>query len=130
MKFNKKKFLELYRKKGGNVSATCDAMSIARSNYYKVLNSDPKFEEAIKEVNESLIDFAESMLMSNIKDGKETSIIFFLKSKGKDRGYIEKQEVASQVNVTGTIHNFNRDVFEDPEKLKQEIKRYEKEVEK
>ena len=31
-------------------------------------------------------------LLENIKKNDNTSIIFFLKTKGKKRGYIEKQE--------------------------------------
>ena len=36
---------------------------------------------------------AESKLMENINGNDNTSIIFFLKTKGKKRGYVEKQEV-------------------------------------
>ena len=43
-----------------------------------------------------MIDLAESKLMENIEDNDNTSIIFFLKTKGKKRGYIEKQEVEVQ----------------------------------
>jgi hypothetical protein len=42
-------------------------------------------------------------LVTNIKEGKETSIIFFLKTIGKKRGYIEKTEVDSNVNLSGQI---------------------------
>ena len=39
------------------------------------------------------MDFTESALRKLIKKGNVIATIFKLKTKGKDRGYIEKQEV-------------------------------------
>ena len=52
-------------------------------------------EDALKlmEVEkENLLDLAESKLIANIKDQDNTAIIFYLKTQGKKRGYIEKTE--------------------------------------
>jgi hypothetical protein len=38
-------------------------------------------------------DFAEASLLSKIKAGDTTSIIFFLKTKFKHRGYVEQTEM-------------------------------------
>lgn len=38
------------------------------------------------------LDFAESELFKQIKEGNITGVIFFLKTKGKKRGYIERSE--------------------------------------
>ena len=46
-----------------------------------------------EDATESLVDLVESKLIENIKENDNTSIIFFLKTKGKKRGYIEKQEI-------------------------------------
>jgi hypothetical protein len=42
---------------------------------------------------ESLLDLAESKLLENIKQGDNTAILFYLKTQGKKRGYIEKSAV-------------------------------------
>ena len=39
------------------------------------------------------LDFAESQLHKQINDGSTTATIFLLKTKGKDRGYVEKQQI-------------------------------------
>ena len=52
----------------------------------------PEFKEAVSQVEESLIDWVESKLMKRIEDGDAHAITFFLKTKGKSRGYAEKVE--------------------------------------
>ena len=86
-------FIELFRKNAGNISMTCKEFGITRRAYYNKLEKDEYFKEKIDEVLESLIDFAESALMKQIKEGNTTAILFFLKTKGKHRGYVETQEV-------------------------------------
>lgn len=47
----------------------------------------------ITDARESMIDTAESMLYKQIGEGNTTAIIFFLKTQGRQRGYIERQEL-------------------------------------
>lgn len=84
--------IKAYEKKGGNVSATCEAANIGRRTFYLWRETDPDFAEAIKDIDESLVDFAESKLMEKVQEGDLTAIIFTLKTKGKDRGYVERTE--------------------------------------
>ena len=80
----------------GNVTESCKAADIARKTYYEWYNNDPDFRDAIDAIAESCIDYAESSLMQQIKDGNPTSTIFYLKTKGKKRGYIETQELTGK----------------------------------
>lgn len=45
---------------------------------------------AVEEANEMLLDFAEAKLYQKIKAGDIASIIFYLRTRGKMRGYTEK----------------------------------------
>lgn len=92
------KIVEVYRKKGCNVSATCAALNITRQTFYNRKAKSKKLEELINDADEALLDFAESKLMEKINDGDTTSLIFFLKTKGKKRGYIERVENDVSVN--------------------------------
>ena len=56
----------------------------------------PSVKEAAQDAKENMLDFAESKLYSKIRDGDNTAIIFYLKTQGKSRGYIERQEVSGE----------------------------------
>ena len=89
----KKNFLEALHNNLGNISEACNKINISRQTYYRWVDDDVEFEEQCKNVEESLLDLAENRLLEKIDKYDTTSIIFFLKTKGKKRGYIEKQEV-------------------------------------
>jgi len=56
----------------------------------------PEIREAMDEAKERMLDFAEGKLFQSIQEGNMTAIIFFLKTKGKGRGYIERQEFTGE----------------------------------
>tara|TARA_R100001463_G_scaffold110220_1_gene164894 strand:+ start:944 stop:1282 length:339 start_codon:yes stop_codon:yes gene_type:complete len=89
---DRSKFLEVFASKMGNVSKACKAAQISRQTYYDWMKDDD-FSGKVDEVKEGLLDFAEHQLLSNIKSGRTAEILFYLKTKGKKRGYIERQEV-------------------------------------
>lgn len=86
------KIAEVYGKKGCNITAACAALNITRQTFYNRKAKSKKLQELVDEADESLLDFAESKLVEHINDGDVTSLIFFLKTKGKKRGYIERSE--------------------------------------
>lgn len=85
-------FLTALRESNGNVTKAADAVGIARQTFYKWLKS-LAFGEAVEEVEEGLIDHVEDALLREIDGGNITAIIFFLKTKGRDRGYNESTRV-------------------------------------
>lgn len=89
----KKSLLVALEKKMGNVSAACKLVKCNRSTFYEYYKNDLQFKADADEIGEVALDFAEDYLFKNIKKGDTTAIIFYLKTKGKKRGYIEKQEI-------------------------------------
>ena len=89
----KKDFIEALRNNLGHISNACEAAKIGRRTYYDWTDKDKNFKEDVHHIQDSLLDLAESKLLENIENNENTAIIFYLKTKGKKRGYIEKQEV-------------------------------------
>ena len=77
----------------GVVTVACKQADIPRSTYYKWLKEDQEFSKAVKEIENIALDFAESQLHTQMKDGSTSATIFYLKTKGKKRGYVERSEL-------------------------------------
>ena len=77
----------------GVVTVACKAADVPRSTYYKWLNEDEDFAKSVKDIENIALDFGESQLHKQIGDGNTSATIFFLKTKGKRRGYIERSEL-------------------------------------
>jgi hypothetical protein len=80
----------------GVITTAIKSVGINRGTYYLWINNDEEFKKAVDELPDIALDFAESKLHSLIQDKNPTAIIFFLKTKGKHRGYVEKQEIEHQ----------------------------------
>jgi len=94
----KKFFIEAYIKSGCNVGIACNKVKISRATYYLWLRDFPKFKQEIEDAQESLIDIVETQALKQIKEGNSQMIIFYLKTKGKNRGYTERQEIVGDIN--------------------------------
>lgn len=93
IRHTKKALLEALEKSLGIVTTACKSVDIARDTFYRYLKDDEDFAKAVKDVDNIALDFVESVLLHNIKDRREASTIFYMKTKGRHRGYIEKQEL-------------------------------------
>lgn len=96
-----KKFLTIFRDLGCNIAGTCKAMhNMSRQTYYNWKNTSKEFSSQVDDEMEGMIDYVESKLMANIRNEKEASIIFFLKTRAKHRGYVERQETVHEGEMT------------------------------
>ena len=86
-------FLKALRNNLGHISKSCISANIHRRTYYSWIEKDEKFKDDCDAVNEGMIDYVQSKLLDNIDNNDTTAIIFFLKTKGKSRGYDEKHQI-------------------------------------
>lgn len=93
MEAKKEKFMEALAHGYGIIATACEAIGIGRSTYYRWYNADQEFRERVDEMMETQVDFVESKLMQAINAGDTTATIFYLKTKGKKRGYNEKAQL-------------------------------------
>lgn len=88
----KKEVLNALEKSLGVVTTACKNVGISRETYYKWLREDKKFKDAVNDIDAVALDFAESQLHKQIQEGSTSATIFYLKTKGKKRGYVERTE--------------------------------------
>ena len=97
----KKLMISALKAQLGIITAACKAVEISRETHYRWLKEDPNYKLWVDELPDLTLDFVENALLKNIKSGNVVAQIFYLKTKGKERGYIEKQEIDSNVKIEG-----------------------------
>jgi hypothetical protein len=107
---DKQRFLKFLRLHKGIISHAAEQANISRRTHYNWMKTDPAYKEEVDAINEATIDYVESKLMQlidgptrevvtefgiqSLKDAPNTAAtIFYLKTKGKNRGYVERQEI-------------------------------------
>jgi len=107
MKGKKKLMIEALQKQLGVVTAAVKDVGIARRTHYDWINDDPEYREAVENLPEFVLDFAENALFKLIQEKNVAATIFFLKTKGRSRGYIERPDIhISQEVNKGIVYRF------------------------
>jgi hypothetical protein len=83
----------------GIVTIACEKVGIERSTHYDWIKADEEYKNAVEDISDVALDFAESMLHKQIQDKDTIATIFYLKTKGKRRGYIERTEIDATINI-------------------------------
>ena len=90
---HKKAIIEALEKSLGVVTTACKNVGIGRTQFYNWLKDDKVFAQNVDDIKNIALDFAESQLHRQIGEGSTAATIFYLKTKGKQRGYVERQEI-------------------------------------
>lgn len=78
----------------GNITAACDKVKINRTTHYAWLEQYDDYAAFMDSFQDRQFDFVEGALYKNIQGGNVTAQIFWLKTKGKHKGYVETQEIS------------------------------------
>ena len=131
----KKAMLEALEKCYGIVTKSCKMIGIDRQTHYNWMNEDADYRKAVEELDNVALDHSEDKLHQLIEgvwiQGREdedgeaqvyqvppnvSAVIFHLKTRGKKRGYIEKEvekptesEQLQPPNVTFTRENMSNE---------------------
>lgn len=108
----KESILQALEQSLGIVTVACKKADIPRSTFYKWLKEDDEFAEKVKDIENIALDFAESQLHKQIAAESVAATIFYLKTKGKKRGYIERQEITG---AEGMPNNFQIEIIDKTE---------------
>jgi hypothetical protein len=102
---SKEAFIIAYKENFGNITIACESAGVGRGQYKAWCDKDSEFRQRLAEIEpeEIMLDFGEHKLMERIAKGDTLATMFLLKTKGKRRGYIERQEVAHEGDVVKQI---------------------------
>jgi predicted transcriptional regulator len=90
--FTQEQVAEALTAAGGVQADAARILGCSRSTINGYVRRYPHLQELLINTREETLDLAESQLQKKIKEGNMTAIIFFLKTQGKQRGYVEKGE--------------------------------------
>lgn len=125
--------LEALKRSLGIISTAAKQTGISRDSHYNWMANDPHYEHAVKMIQDAAIDFVESKLFELIngvtmvlpgkkgakdqmvytKEPNVAAAIFYLKTKAKHRGYIERYQL-----MTPEVENFDLTIKIEPLKIK------------
>ena len=91
----------------GVVTTAAKIGGIDRSTHYEWLKTDEDYNQKVIDLENVTLDFAESQLHKQVKEGNTTATIFLLKTKGKKRGYIERQEIQMDGEIESKVIEWN-----------------------
>ena len=112
---NKKAMIAALKKPLSVVTPALEMTGVGRTTYYEWLKKDPEFKKEVDDIMDEALDFAESQLFKRMQgeygvkeDGtkyliqapSDASILFYLKTKGKHRGFVERTENINQQSIT------------------------------
>jgi hypothetical protein len=80
----------------GMLAAAAERSGIGYRTVCRYAAESPAVKEAVHVAKETMLDFAESKLFQAINKGQAWAIAFYLKTQGKQRGYIERQEFTGE----------------------------------
>jgi hypothetical protein len=73
----------------GIVSAALKMVDMNKNMHYRWIKDDEEYAAKVKEIQNVTLDFVENQLLKQIREGNTQATIFYLRTKGKERGYIE-----------------------------------------
>ena len=88
---------------GGLITHAARKLGVTQPAVSQRVKSSEFLQAVIQEITESTLDLAESQLMEKIREGHIAAIIFYLKTKGRDRGFSERMEINANINAKAGV---------------------------
>ena len=81
------------RKANGYITIAAQLIGCDPSTVHRRVNASPALQQLVSDLTDRRLDTAELALDAAIGRGEGWAVCFFLKTMGKKRGYVERQEV-------------------------------------
>ena len=88
----------------GNIIAIANKLKVTRGAIYKFLDKNPDMKELVNREREEIVILAENQLAIGMLKGDSQLIRHTLRTKGRDRGWGEKQEIEHSGDIPISIN--------------------------
>jgi hypothetical protein len=92
-KFTKEQVISALVETKGMVHNAADLLGCHHQTVYNYRDKYPEIKQAIEHERGKFLDLAETKLFDAVQRGEAWAIPFTLKTIGKERGYVEKQDI-------------------------------------
>ena len=103
LKYKKSDFLNAVKGSGGIISEIAARVGCDRRTVTAYIKRFPDLEEALADERQSFGDECEAAAVELVRSKHAPTIHFMLKTRYKDRGYVDKSEIESSGNITVNI---------------------------
>lgn len=108
----KQEFLESLARHKGLVYFTCDEIGVPHQTYQNWMIVDPEFKTKVEFIHEKKLDNVEHCLDRAVNKLNVPAIMFYLKTKGKHRGYVEDKTAKSADTEEYTMTQTDEEIVE------------------
>jgi hypothetical protein len=98
-KYTVSQIVDAIRASSGLITVAARHLGCAPDTIRNYAKRHPTVRQVLKEEREQVTDIAELALINAIQSGEAWAICFYLKTQGKDRGYVERQEIAHSGHI-------------------------------
>lgn len=105
---------EALRENRGMVATAARQLGMNHSALCARIKDSPTLQAVVAEAREHMTDRAELKLYEKVEDGESWAVTFYLRTQGKSRGYVERQEVTGANGDPLAVkhsHDFDFDAF-------------------
>jgi transposase-like protein len=92
----RERLLKAFLECRGIIACTCKKVGVSRQTFNYWVRTDEDFSEKVQEILEEQIDFVENQLLKGVENGNDKLIQFYLRTKGKKRGYGESTDFTTK----------------------------------
>lgn len=98
---------------GGIISEIAKRCGVNRNTITNYAKDNPEIQAAIEQETDTFCDVAENSLLTLVREKNVSAVIFYLKTKGRHRGYTERMEVQAVRPIPIVISPEEAEYFDD-----------------
>jgi len=103
MRLSNQQILDALKEVNGMVYLAARKLGCASNTIYNRMAKSPAIKEACEAARGELVDISEQKLRAAVLNGEPWAIALVVKTLGKTRGYVERQEIASDGEITFNV---------------------------